>query len=129
MKLASRQGGWSVNQLLVWIVILGLSLNVFFKLGPVYLDNYSSVRAALDSLGKEDLTSYKKSQIKSKLDKFLMVNNVRGAAAEAFRIEKHMKGGYKITANYEVRVNMWGNLDAVMVFENELLTKNTPVTD
>ncbi len=129
MKLASRQGGWSVNQLIAWILVLGLGLNIFFKLGPPYLDNYSGVRGALDSLAREDLSKYKKKQIETKLSKFLSINNVRGEAEKAFEIKKHPKGGYIITANYEVRVNLWGNLDAVMSFENELLTTDTPVRD
>lgn len=123
----NRQEGWSVNQLIIWILTFIFALSVFFKLGPIYLDEYTGVKGVMKSLGKEDLTSVKKSELKSKIDKFLTINNIRGEAAKVFNVKKDTKGGYLITANYERRVNMFGNLDVVVAFENELHTKDTPV--
>ncbi len=129
MNLASRQGGWTTNQMIFWALLLAFFLSALLKLGPVYMDNYIGVRGVLNSLAKNDLSDYTKTKLKEKIRSYSLVNNLRGSAAQSFKIEKYKDEGFIVTANYEVRVNMWGNLDVVMSFENELLTKDTPVDD
>lgn len=121
MVTKSTQKGMSTLLLLFVLVCFGLILTCFFRLGPTYLDNYY-IRDALRSLAEdhpEDLTELSKETIRKELSEYYSINNVRGEAAKALEVERK-KDKTLIMVNYEVRVPLLGNVDAVVKFENVL---------
>lgn len=116
-----KQAGMNLGLLLFVLLMCGFLLTCFFKLGPAYLDNMY-ITDALKKLAEnhpEDLKDLSKSSIRSELDKYYIINNVRGDAAMALEVER-LKEKTIISVSYEVRVPLLANVDAVMKFDNVL---------
>lgn len=120
MKPSNQYGMNSLLMVFV-LVMLGFLLTCFFKLGPAYLDNMY-IKDALKNLAQDhpiDLATLNKDTIRRELGNYYLVNNVRGEAANTLDVER--KGDRSIiSVNYEVRVSMIGNIDAVLKFDNVL---------
>lgn len=120
-----NQSGMGALGLLCILLIASFILTCFFKLGPVYLDNWH-ISGALKSMGEQhenDLHQLTKSNIRSELSKFYTINNIRGEAAKALEVERRKDYTLVIVA-YEVRVPMFANIDAVISFNNVLDSRN-----
>lgn len=116
-----KQLGMNTGLLLFVLVMCGFLLTCFFKLGPAYLDN-KYITDALRSLAEshpEDLKELSKSNVRNELNKYYMINNVRGEAANNLEVER-FKEKTLISVNYEVRVPLLANIDVVMKFDNVL---------
>ncbi|MBT8123814.1 MAG: DUF4845 domain-containing protein [Gammaproteobacteria bacterium] len=123
MKQLIKQRGFSMLSGLIILSILAFALNCAFKLVPLYIDNIT-VRSALKSLAKDpELPDMKKSDIRHKLSNYFHVNNVRGKPSESISIESTPKTKF-VNINYEERTNIIFNIDAVVVFENQLDINN-----
>ena len=112
-----------MNSLLLLFVLasLGFFLTCFFKVGPAYLDNYYIV-AALRSFAEDhpdDLAQLSRETIRSELNKFYTINNVRGEAAKALHVERRQEKTI-ITVAYETRIPFLFNTDVVVKFNNVL---------
>jgi hypothetical protein len=102
---------------------LVIVLAVFFgmlgvKLGPYYLDNtmlVSSVQKVLDS-ATEDTTL---SRFREGINKAMVIDNISPEARNALVIAREDKS-FVVTANYEVRIDLFYNVDVVLSFENEI---------
>ncbi len=121
-----RQGGMSMTSLATTLLIVGFLATAAVKIGPAYLSN-NTVKSALESIQADyrgkDLQDISNKEIRTKLDKYFQVNRVEGPAAASIEIVRE-KLKVIVTANYEVRNNFMGNVDVVLVFENEVdLTK------
>jgi len=120
MKTAQYQRGIGS---LGWVAILaigGFVLTCFFRLGPHYMDNIS-VRDALRSLAEQndDVNNLDKEQIFKQLNNYILINNVRGKEAQAFKVVR--RKDYTLVNNaYEVRVPMFYNVDVVLTFKSQL---------
>lgn len=114
---ARTQRGMSFLSTIVVIFVAGVFLTVAFKLGPHYLDN-NIIQGAIDQVGAKGLDDKTEPQIRRELDDFFTVNNVREIDLKQVKLvrEKH---GTRIVLDYEKRVPMFGNVDAVIVFHNE----------
>ena len=115
------QLGMSALMLLVVLVIASFLLTCFFKLWPVYLDNWS-ISGALKSMGEQhssDLHQLSKTSIRSELSKFYTINNIRGEAAKSLEVVRQKDYTLVIVA-YEVRVPMFANIDVMLSFNNVL---------
>jgi Domain of unknown function (DUF4845) len=112
-------------KLLFVMIVAASALTCFFKLGPLFLDNWFIMKAlkALGEQHSEDLNQLSKTTIQGELDKFYMINNIRGEGAKALKIER-LKDYTVLTVAYEVRVHMIANIDAVVTFNNVLDSRN-----
>lgn len=113
-----RQGGASALTMLVMVLFFGSLLTLVIKLGPAYLDDIT-IQEALEGLeGTEDLSSMGPAQVRSLINKRLSVNNVRGFDAKQISVEKN--GEFVvIKVDYEVRNNLFRNVDTVIHFQHE----------
>lgn len=121
----NKQIGIGGLGLLVVLLIAAFVLTCFFKLGPVYLDNWH-IRGALKSMGEKHSTNLQqmsKESIRSELTKFYTINNIRDEAAKALEVKRQKEYTLLIVA-YEVRVPMFANIDAVLSFNNVLDSRN-----
>lgn len=117
----SKQYGMNSLLMIFVLVMLGFLLTCLFKLGPAYLDNYY-IKDALRNLAEDhpdDLATLSKDTIRRELSNYYLINNVRGESANALEVERKANKSI-IAVNYEVRIPMFANIDAVIKFVNVL---------
>ena len=112
------QRGMSSLSLLVVLSAAGFFLLVLFRVGPLYLDNYS-VAAALESMGAEDVHQLSDDEGRRKLRNYFTINNIRDINVRDVAIERSAEGTV-IKVDYEKRVDFLGNADVVVTFTNHL---------
>lgn len=113
-----KQSGASALVIMIMVLFFGGLLTLVIKLGPAYLDDIT-IQEALESLdGTEDLSTMGPAQVRSLINKRLSVNNVRGFDAKNISVEKN--GEFVvINVDYEVRNNLFRNVDTVIHFQHE----------
>lgn len=111
-----KQKGLGTLGILVVLLLGGFALTCLFKIGPLYLDNYF-VRAALSSLDGERIETMDNASIRSSVDRYFTVNNVRNVSARDVAVIRE-RDRIVVALDYERRVNLIGNLDVVAVFNN-----------
>ncbi|MBW7472747.1 DUF4845 domain-containing protein [Marinobacter sp. M216] len=118
LSAMGRQGGASALTVMVMVLFFGGLLTLLIKLGPVYLDDIT-IQEALESLdGTEGLSNMGPAQVRTLINKRLSVNNVRGFDAKNISVEKN--GEFVvILVDYEVRNNLFRNVDTVVHFKHE----------
>jgi len=118
LSTMGRQGGASVLTILIMVLFFGSLLTLVVKLGPVYIDDIT-IQEALESLdGTEGLSSMGPAQVLTLINKRLSVNNVRGFDPKHISVEKN--GEFVvIKVDYEVRNNLFSNVDTVIHFKHE----------
>ena len=111
-----KQQGISMLGGLILLAVIGFFLTAIFKVGPLYLDN-SFVKAAVASLQNEDVHGMTDRDIRRKLGSQFDMNNVREIDRKQIKIDRK-KTHTIVTLDYEKRVNFMGNIDVVVVFNN-----------
>ncbi|MBP55004.1 MAG: DUF4845 domain-containing protein [Marinobacter sp.] len=113
-----RQSGASALVIMIMVLFFGGLLTLAIKLGPAYLDDIT-IQEALESLeGTEDLSTMGPAQVRSLINKRLSVNNVRGFDEKNITVQKD--GDLVIiNVDYEVRNNLFRNVDSVIHFQHE----------
>jgi len=114
-----KQHGMSMWGVLGLIVILVANGLVALKIGPIYMDNMS-VQKVLESF-KEPLKKERiaKKKIKQTITRKLLINNIRDLPESNIKIIQNSEKT-RIEIKYEVRRNLFYNLDAVVKFDNVL---------
>ncbi len=113
-----RQSGASALVIMIMAIFFGGLLTLVIKLGPAYLDDIT-IQEALESLeGTEDLSTMGPAQVRNLINKRLSVNNVRGFDEKNITVQKD--GDLVIiNVDYEVRNNLFRNVDTVIHFQHE----------
>jgi len=118
LSAMKRQDGASALTVLVMVLFFGSLLTLVIKLGPVYLDDIT-IQEALESLeGTEGLSRMGPAEVRRLINKRLSVNNVRGFDAKSITVEKDGEL-VVIKVDYEVRNNIFKNVDTVVHFKHE----------
>ena len=113
-----RQRGASALTMMVVVLFFGGLPTLLIKLGPIYLDDMT-IQEALESLdGTEGLSEMGVAQVRTLINKRLSVNNVRGFDAKNITVEKNGELVI-INVDYEVRNNLFSNVDTVVHFKHE----------
>jgi hypothetical protein len=117
LSAMGRQGGASALVILIMVLFFGSLLSLLLKVGPAYLD-YLTIQEALEGLdGTEGLSQMGPAQLRTLMNKRLSVNNVRGFDAKDISIEKDGEL-VVINVDYEVRNNIFRNVDTVVHFQH-----------
>jgi hypothetical protein len=113
----TRQQGGALAMVIV-ALFFGALLTLAIKLGPAYIDDIT-IQEALESLeGTEGLSQMGPAEVRRLINKRLSVNNVRGFDAKHISVDKN--GEYVvINVDYEVRNNLFANVDSVVHFQHE----------
>ncbi len=118
VNLKRQQGLSSIGWLFV-ITVFGAILTIAAKLVPLYLDNRFVV-SALKSLAEDGaFPSMTARQVRTKLEKTFTINAIRGKPAKALKVSRQ-KNVTLVTVNYEERVKILFNVDAIVTFNNVL---------
>lgn len=118
-KSYPRQKGMSVIPTLVVFAMAGLIMLCGLKIAPSYMDN-AILKKAMEAMDEErGLASMNESEIRRNLARTLITNNIRNFDTSNVVL---VKGGKDTTpyvlVNYESRVPLLYNLEAVVVFKN-----------
>jgi hypothetical protein len=89
------------------------------RLGPPYMQ-YLTVKSAMNAVSEDvELKGKGRTEVMSALGRRLDVNSVSGLPPQAFRVEQK-DFGQKLIADYEVRVHLFFNIDAVLSFDYQV---------
>lgn len=113
----SKQSGASFFGILSVLIMLGLVFSVAFKLfGPYW--EYRTVSAVVKAVteDREKLT-VPAAQIRRNLEQSFVVNQVSLPSSDALTVTEDA-GMIFFNLDYEVRVPMFGNVDAVVMFQD-----------
>ena len=126
----NRQRGFSFWSILILIATAGFILTIAFKLMPTYI-SYWDVKSVMDALVSEPgLGKMSNAEVRSTLEKRFDINRIdairarcRAKDAEQVACVKIERTRDKliIDANYEKRVHVMANVDAIVKFENNVV--------
>jgi hypothetical protein len=119
MKSIHRQRGMTpIGWILVFLLIAFFTL-IALKLVPIYLDSFT-VGSVISDLKKEPgIAAKTPREVLSMIEKRLDINMVKGVKADDIFIEK-VGDSMTISAEYEVRENLMGNVDLVVSFNKSV---------
>ena len=112
----SAEHGVSLLGILFVLLLVGFALTVLFRVGPLYLDDYT-VRQSFAALRDGNARNLSDQAIRQKLYKYFVVNNVDSIDLKQVRIERNA-ARVLVSLYYERRVAFLGNLDVVAKFNN-----------
>ncbi|WP_278800283.1 DUF4845 domain-containing protein [Marinobacter nauticus] len=114
--LTTQHGG--ALTMMIMALFFGGLLTLAIKIGPAYLDDFT-IQEALESLdGTDGLSQMGPAQVRSLINKRLSVNNVDGFDPKNISVEKNGEL-VVIKVDYEVRNNIFRNVDTVVHFQHE----------
>lgn len=123
-----QQQGLSPLGVLAVMCLFAFIILCFFKVGPVYLDNFS-VNSIIKNMGEEPMLEKKSEREIRELverrfdvDMIDVVNVRQKKGLGGVEISKS-KGVLRIAANYHKEVHMFGNLYVVVKFEDNVYEK------
>lgn len=118
MTLPSRMRGISmIGWLLIGTVVVVLG-SAGVKTVPAYLE-FNTIKGSINSVLQDPKVALKsENELRGDLDKRFMINNVKAIKVTDVNFSKE---GGRVTAilEYEVRENLFGNLDLAMTFSGE----------
>lgn len=119
MKSIHRQRGMTpIGWVLVFLLIAFFAL-IALKLVPIYLKSFSVGSVISDLKDEPGIGAMTSRQITSIIVKRLDVNMVTGVGADDIYVEK-VGNTMTISADYEVRDSMLGNVDIVVSFNKSV---------
>jgi hypothetical protein len=115
-----RQRGLGLLGIMFWLGLAALVLTVGVRLGPPYMQ-FLTVKSAMTAVSEDpELKGKGRAEILSSLGRRLDVNSVSGLPPQTFRVEQK-DFGQKLIADYEIRVHLLLNIDAVLSFQHEVV--------
>lgn len=105
------------------IVIVSLGL-LGFKLGPAYFDNLTVKKSLEDIVQDSSDTRLTLPKAQEIFLRRLQVNNIRNVDHKALKVVNTNNTRY-LNITYEVRVHIISNVDAVIIFENNVEVKQS----
>jgi len=114
--LISNQRGIT---LIGFLIVLAAALFVAYiamKLVPIYLNHYSVVSSMKSLAAEPDAANMSESRIRDLISRRFMTSYVKHVTPRDIEIVRST--GIEIVAEYEVREDLIGNLDAVVTFRH-----------
>lgn len=117
-KVRNCQKGASLLSIMIILIIGGIFFSVAFKLYPAYFD-YKLVDSVLTDVSTDpEELSKPLIRLRQDLGKKFRINQVRLPEKDSLTI-KQEKGVIRFNLNYEVRVPMFYNVDALVKFNKQ----------
>lgn len=111
------QTGASTLATLMVLLSAALLLVAAVKIIPLYVDDYT-VQEMLESLSSDEETrSLSMRELKDRIQRRMGVNNVKVIKATDIKLEQEGQT-MKMRVNYEVRTNLFANIDALVHFDH-----------
>ena len=116
--------GFSISDLLIWLAVLSVLVTLSLKFIPPYIEHRTALSIVRDLVIAEEAGKMDISALEDRLNKNLKVNSL-SKFQQAKRIVLDAQG-QTITARleYEVRGQLFANVDYVIVFDDTLVVKD-----
>jgi hypothetical protein len=115
MKSIHRQRGMTpIGWILVFLLIAFFTL-VALKLVPIYLDSFTIGSVISDMRQEPGIAAKTPREVVAMIEKRLDINMVEGITADDIFVEKR-GDTMTISAEYEIREKMLGNVDVIISF-------------
>lgn len=119
MNIIKKQDGMTTIGVLIVLLLIGFFVLITLRLLPMYLESFS-VSTALESLKSEpEVASKTGPDILQLLQKRLDINDVEHVGRDNIDIRR-TDTGVVISVKYEVRKELWGNIDLVGKFDKSI---------
>lgn len=115
MQLRKKQKGMTGVSIMVLLIFIAFTAVTLLKILPVYFDGFKVGDVVTGMKDERGLGERSNSEIAKMILRRLDVNMVSDVKKEDIIIEKS-KNNVLIDVEYEVRKNMFGNLDVVISF-------------
>lgn len=112
-----RQTGASIFSILIVLIVAGFLFSIAFKLFPAYVDNKTIDAVVAEAMADPEELAKGPRAMRVDMTKKLVINQVKVPKDGLTIVEKD--GLIIATLDYEVRVPMFGNVDAVVFFSKE----------
>jgi hypothetical protein len=116
------QLGMTMYGMLFALLVVGFVATAAIKLGPAYMDN-TVVKRALDAIHQDysgmNMQDVTDNEIRGKVQKYFQINMVSPEIENSMVITR-VKEQVILSFNYEIRTRFMGNVDTVLVFNNEV---------
>ncbi|HEB66383.1 MAG TPA: DUF4845 domain-containing protein [Gammaproteobacteria bacterium] len=118
-SLQRQQGMTTIGWILTFLLIAFFTL-IALKIVPIYIDSFKAV-SILDDMEKDayEVGAMSPGEIVRTLHKRLSINMVEGVTDDDIYVERN-GDSMTIGLDYEVRRNLFGNLDVVVSFEKSI---------
>lgn len=119
-KSLHKQSGLTLISWIFVLMILAFCGMFLFAVVPMFAEN-RYVEQALKSLVEpgERVNEMSDSEIRKRIQNFYLINNVRSEGPQNIVIDRKSKN-LLITIDYEIRTNLFWNIDVVSSFQNHL---------
>lgn len=112
----ARQRG-SIYTTMIMVALLGFVLLAALKVAPAYMDNNVVTNAMEGIRTNNDIAAMSIGEIRTSLMRTLNTNRIEGFDAANVVVAREGAQEY-IDINYETRVTLFYNIDAIVKFEN-----------
>ena len=116
MQLKNKQKGLTGVSIMAIIVVIAFMALIFLKIMPIYFDSFKVGDVVSGLKAERGLGEKSNKEIATMILKRLDVNMVSDVTKEHIFIEK-IKNDVFIDVEYEVRKQMFGNLDVIISFK------------
>ncbi|MDX1286338.1 MAG: DUF4845 domain-containing protein [Draconibacterium sp.] len=113
MQLINKQKGLTGISIMAILVLIAFVAIIFLKIAPVYFDSFKVGDVVSGMKEERGLGDQSPNEIKTMILRRLDVNMVSDVTKDDIFIEKS-SNDVLIEVEYEVRKNMFGNLDVVI---------------
>ncbi len=121
-SLRARQEGMSLIAMLILVVVLIFALVIAVRLTPVYLESME-VGSILNSMEQDsELQGASRTELRQTLQRYLQVNGIQRIGRDDIGFSD-TAGGTLMVIEYEARVPLIFNLDAVAKFRKEAVVR------
>lgn len=109
----NAQRGIGIAAIFIIIAVVSFFVMLAFKLAPAYME-FANVRKVMDDVAQNPEAKSQRTALMLIENQFY-INDVRSVGRKDFVAEK-TRVGFDLSIDYEVRVPMMANVDAVMRF-------------
>ncbi|CAI8182760.1 MAG: Uncharacterised protein [Marinobacterium sp. xm-d-530] len=114
----NRQRGISSLSVLLLLIVGSIGVSLGFKLLTPYSTHTTVVSIIEDIIADPAELSKSRAEIRRDIERRFTINQVALPGRDAFKITQD-SGELIFTLDYEERVPLYGNIDAVVVFKDE----------
>ncbi len=121
MLTRKHQRGFGALEWMVILFVGGVLLSTGIKLVPIYIDNMAIKDAVKALYSAEEPVKRKPSagDIASQISRKLRTNNINYLSKDNFTVDYSGNTEMIINLDYEVRIGIVGNIDAVVMFAHD----------
>jgi hypothetical protein len=109
--------------ILVVVSLVIFFVTLLFKLGPAYM-GFWTIKSVMDNVASHSTPiNGGAREITNQIGKRLDINNVGQVSTKDFKVRRTGENLYEVTLDYEQRLHLFFNVDAVLTFAHHVEVK------